>query len=349
MDCHGLPWIAVDCRDLCLTLLSADNRQKTAADEWIKKVISGDTMSKATGLLEEQVPRNTARPPHAPPHAHRTRTARAPYALSISPYPSPPPPPPQVALFGECVLSEDSTPSNCQQLEQALSELQEAIETCQVDKPEDCDTEEVASALKADPAPEGAVAKPAKSGAKRRAVKNLLHMLTLGLFKTKLSPYQAPTYPPIACHRSPVHPRIHACIFEPPPRTHACMFNWPHANAAGGELPRSSGGGGPRSQGRVEGRPRGAAQGGRRARRHHPERGHQYPALLAWAGQQVGRVTGAPQEVNSIEAALRWFSTRTCLYTLTHSYIEIRVILLRIAASCICMRCCACYLSYLLG
>ena len=65
MDCHGLPWIAVDCRDLCLTLLSADNRQKTAADEWIKKVISGDTMSKATGLLEEQVPRNTARPPHA--------------------------------------------------------------------------------------------------------------------------------------------------------------------------------------------------------------------------------------------------------------------------------------------
>lgn len=100
----------------------------------------------------------------------------------------------QITLFGECVLSEDSTPSNCQQLEQALSELQEAIETCQVDKPEDCDTEEVASALKADPAPEGAVAKPAKSGAKRRAVKNLLHMLTLGLFKTKLSPYQVASF-----------------------------------------------------------------------------------------------------------------------------------------------------------
>jgi len=128
--------------------------QKTAADEWIKKVISGDTMSKATGLLEEQV-----------------------------------------ALFGECVLSEDSTPSNCQKLEEALSELQTAIETCSVDAPEDCDTEEVATELKEDKAPEVAVAKPAaKSGAKRRAVKNLLHMLTLGLFKTKLSPYQVASF-----------------------------------------------------------------------------------------------------------------------------------------------------------
>ena len=107
-----------------------------------------------------------------------------------------------MALFGECVLSEDSTPSNCQKLEEALSELQQAIETCSVDAPEDCDTEEVATELKEDKAPEVAVAKPAaKSGAKRRAVKNLLHMLTLGLFKTKLSPYQAPTYlPMIACH-----------------------------------------------------------------------------------------------------------------------------------------------------
>ena len=102
-----------------------------------------------------------------------------------------------MALFGECVLSEDSTPSNCQKLEEALSELQTAIETCSVDAPEDCDTEEVATELKEDKAPEAAVAKPAaKSGAKRRAVKNLLHMLTLGFFKTKLSPYQAFTYLP---------------------------------------------------------------------------------------------------------------------------------------------------------
>ncbi len=99
-----------------------------------------------------------------------------------------------MALFGECVLSEDSTPSNCQKLEEALSELQQAIETCSVDAPEDCDTEEVATELKEDTAPEAAVAKSAaKSGVKRRAVKNLLHVLTLGLFKTKLSPFQAPT------------------------------------------------------------------------------------------------------------------------------------------------------------
>ena len=50
---------------LCFTLHSATNRQKTAADEWIKKVICGDTMSKSTGLLEEQVPRTTARAHHA--------------------------------------------------------------------------------------------------------------------------------------------------------------------------------------------------------------------------------------------------------------------------------------------
>ena len=128
---------------------------------------------------------------------HRTRTARAPRTARAIYQPKPRTLPPQVALFGECVLSEDSTPSNCQKLEEALSELQTAIETCSVDAPEDCDTEEVATELKEDKAPEVAVAKPAaKSGAKRRAVKNLLHMLTLGLFKTKLSPYQAPTYLP---------------------------------------------------------------------------------------------------------------------------------------------------------
>ena len=82
------------CVTLRFTLLSATNRQKTAADEWIKKVISGDTMSKATGLLEEQVPRATA----PAPHAHRTRTARAPHAhctrtvRSIRPNPATDPP-----------------------------------------------------------------------------------------------------------------------------------------------------------------------------------------------------------------------------------------------------------------
>ena len=131
------------------------------------------------------------------PHAHRTRTARALHAHRTIYPPKPRYRSPQVALFGECVLSEDSTPSNCQKLEEALSELQTAIETCSVDAPEDCDTEEVATELKEDKAPEAAVAKPAaKSGAKRRAVKNLLHMLTLGFFKTKLSPYQAFTYLP---------------------------------------------------------------------------------------------------------------------------------------------------------
>jgi len=122
--------------------------QKAAADAWIKQVIDGDTMSKATGLLEQQV-----------------------------------------ALFGECVLSEDSTPSKCQQLDEALAELQQAIETCRVDRQEDCDTEVVASKLKEDKVPEVPAPKPS-SGAKRRAVKNVLHMLTLNLFKTRLSPYQ---------------------------------------------------------------------------------------------------------------------------------------------------------------
>ena len=111
--------------------------------------------------------------------------------------------PSQVALFGECVLSEDSTPSKCQQLEEALTELQQAIETCRVDTPEDCDTEGVADKLKKDKVP-GEPAPKRSSGAKRRAVKNVLHMLTLNLFKTRLSPYQAPAcysnLPSVACH-----------------------------------------------------------------------------------------------------------------------------------------------------
>ena len=41
---------------LCSTRLSANDRQKAAADEWIKQVIDGETMSKATGLLEQQAP-----------------------------------------------------------------------------------------------------------------------------------------------------------------------------------------------------------------------------------------------------------------------------------------------------
>lgn len=38
----------------------------------------------------------------------------------------------QIALFGECVLSEDGTPSNCQLLDQALQDFQEALETCDI-------------------------------------------------------------------------------------------------------------------------------------------------------------------------------------------------------------------------
>ena len=41
------------------------------------------------------------------------------------------------------MLSEGSTPSNCQQLETALVELQSAIETCKVDAPEECSEEAV--------------------------------------------------------------------------------------------------------------------------------------------------------------------------------------------------------------
>ena len=304
---------------LCSTRLSANDRQKAAADAWIKQVIDGDTMSKATGLLEQQAPRPTARP-----------TARATARATHQPMPRMHSQPAtrlsQVALFGECVLSEDSTPSKCQQLDEALAELQQAIETCRVDRQEDCDTEVVASKLKEDKVPEVPAPKPS-SGAKRRAVKNVLHMLTLNLFKTRLSPYQALAYysnlprslpsfdvthsrcrttgrllvdmhmhmhtmcTRVACRRAGgLHVCMHAC---------ACTFNRPpHATTAGGVLPRSSGGGGPRPQGRVAGRPRGPAQAGRRARRDHPERRRQRPAFLAWAGEQVGRVAGAPQEVN---------------------------------------------------
>ena len=141
-------------------------------------------MSKATGLLEQQAPPPTARPTARP----TTRPIHQPVPRMHS---QPATCPSQVALFGECVLSEDSTPSKCQQLEEALTELQQAIETCRVDTPEDCDTEGVASKLKKDKVPGEPAPKPS-SGAKRRAIKNVLHMLTLNLFKTRLSPYQAP-------------------------------------------------------------------------------------------------------------------------------------------------------------
>ena len=63
--------------------------QKTAADAWIKKVISGEEMSKASGLLEEQVGLCTCtactactactphapHAPHVPHHVHRTTCA----------------------------------------------------------------------------------------------------------------------------------------------------------------------------------------------------------------------------------------------------------------------------------
>ena len=85
----------------------------------------------------------------------------------------------QVALFGECVLSEDSTPSNCQQLEQALADLQSAIETCKVDAKEDCSSDEVAAELQ-----EGVV-KP--TGGKRKALKRFFRKLTGA---SKMSPLQ---------------------------------------------------------------------------------------------------------------------------------------------------------------
>lgn len=36
----------------------------------------------------------------------------------------------EILLFGECVLSEEGTASNCEMLEQALEELQAALDSC---------------------------------------------------------------------------------------------------------------------------------------------------------------------------------------------------------------------------
>jgi len=44
----------------------------------------------------------------------------------------------QITLFGECVLSEDGTPSNCQLLEEALASFQETLETCNIESSAPC-------------------------------------------------------------------------------------------------------------------------------------------------------------------------------------------------------------------
>lgn len=66
--------------------------QKSAADEWIKMVTLGTEATAVTSGFRESLLAQ------------------------------------KVTLFGECILSEDGTPSDCEQLEQALSALSEAIE-----------------------------------------------------------------------------------------------------------------------------------------------------------------------------------------------------------------------------
>ena len=99
----------------------------------------------------------------------------------------------QVALFGECVLSEDSTPSNCQALEEALAGLQAAIDTCSIDSDE-CSPEEAAAAVAAknagEPAEPGtlrAARETRPTGVKRKAIKKFFRKLTGA---NKLSPMQ---------------------------------------------------------------------------------------------------------------------------------------------------------------
>lgn len=102
----------------------------------------------------------------------------------------------QVVLFGECVLSEGSTPSNCQQLETALAELQSAIETCNVDTPEACSeeavVEEIQDASKKDFFKEEAAKEQAVvSGRKRAAVKRFFRKLT---GRSKMSALQVASF-----------------------------------------------------------------------------------------------------------------------------------------------------------
>ena len=117
--------------------------QKDAADKWIKKLTSGEaTVLADASGLLEE----------------------------------------QVALFGECVLSDEGTPSNCQQLEEALAELQSAIDACDISTPEKeevCQPEEVVAEL-AQEEPAAGEAPAKETGRKRRAVKKFL----AGLFSS---------------------------------------------------------------------------------------------------------------------------------------------------------------------
>jgi len=91
----------------------------------------------------------------------------------------------QIALFGECVLSEGSTPSDCQRLVAALGALQEAVEECRIaENFSTCEPDEVVGAIKAagDAAPTASpsASAPAKKGRKRDAVKGFFKKLTGG-------------------------------------------------------------------------------------------------------------------------------------------------------------------------
>ena len=107
----------------------------------------------------------------------------------------------QIVLFGECVLSEDGSPSDCQQLEEALAELQKAIDVCNVDSKADCDPEEVAAEIKAAGKAASKVAKDTntkaapkrESGRKRRAVKNFFGKL-FGSGGKAMSPYAVASF-----------------------------------------------------------------------------------------------------------------------------------------------------------
>lgn len=71
----------------------------------------------------------------------------------------------KVMLFGECVLSEGSSPSNCQLLETALTELQDALETCTVAESAmvpQCNPEEVVDTVKAEAKKAAPVIDPSK-------------------------------------------------------------------------------------------------------------------------------------------------------------------------------------------
>jgi len=92
----------------------------------------------------------------------------------------------QITLFGECVLSDEGTPSNCQQLEAVLAELQAAIDVCEITptySSDSCNPEGVAGELKedlkavAEIAPDVEETEPESApvtGRKRKAIKKFL-------------------------------------------------------------------------------------------------------------------------------------------------------------------------------